>query len=40
MPQGGPRDLRPGDMVTVFGRPGSSPDILAAEFVQADTPRR
>lgn len=40
MPQGGPRDLRPGDMVTVFGRPGSSPDVLAAEFVQADTPRR
>jgi hypothetical protein len=40
MPQGGPRDVRPGDVVTVFGRAGASPDVLAAEFVQADTPRR
>jgi hypothetical protein len=40
MPRGGPPDVRPGDMVTVFGRPGASPDVLAAEFVQADVPRR
>jgi hypothetical protein len=33
-------DVRPGDMVTVFGRPGPGPGMVAAEFVQPDPPRR
>jgi hypothetical protein len=29
-------NVRPGDLVTVFGRPGANPSEVTAEFVQAD----
>ena len=29
-------NVRPGDLVTVFGRPGSTPSAITAEFVQPD----
>jgi hypothetical protein len=38
--QNAPQDVRPGDLVTVFGRPGSGPDSIVAEIVQPDAPRR
>jgi hypothetical protein len=38
--QNAPPDVRPGDLVTVFGRPGSGPDSIVAEIVQPDAPRR
>ena len=38
--QGAARDIRPGDNVTVFGRPTAVPEVLAAEYVQPETARR
>ncbi|MBI2205353.1 MAG: hypothetical protein HYU41_16005 [Candidatus Rokubacteria bacterium] len=36
----GQSDVRPGQLVTVFGRPGDRPGVLSAEFIEPDPTRR
>ncbi len=36
----GQSDVRAGQLVTVFGRPGDRPGVLAAEFIETDPARR